>query len=103
MQSLKDQNWVLYYGLLSRHVKELIPIIYTPTQGDAIANYSHLFRRSEGLYLTFPEQDSMEEDFLELTAGRDIQLFVVTDSEAILGIGDQGVGVRLCGNRAAQF
>ncbi|KAJ3001057.1 hypothetical protein NUW54_g6678 [Trametes sanguinea] len=92
MQSLKDQNWVLYYGLLSRHVKELIPIIYTPTQGDAIANYSHLFRRSEGLYLTFPEQDSMEEDFLELTAGRDIQLFVVTDSEAILGIGDQGVG-----------
>ncbi|CDO77270.1 hypothetical protein BN946_scf184753.g20 [Trametes cinnabarina] len=64
MQSLKDQNWVLYYGLLSRHVKELIPIIYTPTQGDAIANYSHLFRRSEGLYLTFPEQDAMEEDFL---------------------------------------
>ncbi|OSD01203.1 hypothetical protein PYCCODRAFT_1436698 [Trametes coccinea BRFM310] len=92
MQSLKDQNWVLYYGLLSRHVKELIPIIYTPTQGDAIANYSHLFRRSEGLYLTFPEQDAMEEDFLEFTGGRDIQLFVVTDSEAILGIGDQGVG-----------
>ncbi|KAI0352278.1 hypothetical protein OH77DRAFT_1428825 [Trametes cingulata] len=92
MQSLKDQNWVLYYGLLSRHLKELIPIIYTPTQGDAIANYSHLFRRSEGLYLTFPEQDAMEEDFLEVTKGRDIQLFVVTDSEAILGIGDQGVG-----------
>ncbi|KAI0327686.1 hypothetical protein GY45DRAFT_1283276 [Cubamyces sp. BRFM 1775] len=92
MQSLKDQNWVLYYGLLSRHVKELIPIIYTPTQGDAIANYSHLFRRSEGLYLSFPEQDAMEEDFLDMTRGRDIQLFVVTDSEAILGIGDQGVG-----------
>ncbi|KAI8980562.1 hypothetical protein BD414DRAFT_523694 [Trametes punicea] len=92
MQSLKDQNWVLYYGLLSRHIKELIPIIYTPTQGDAIANYSHLFRRSEGLYLTFPEQDAMEEDFLDVTSGRDIQLFVVTDSEAILGIGDQGVG-----------
>ncbi|KAI0652672.1 hypothetical protein C8Q79DRAFT_938869 [Trametes meyenii] len=92
MQSLKDQNWVLYYGLLSRHVKELIPIIYTPTQGDAIANYSHLFRRSEGLYLSFPEQDEMEQDFLEVTKGRDIQLFVVTDSEAILGIGDQGVG-----------
>ncbi|KAI0701246.1 hypothetical protein C8T65DRAFT_656552 [Cerioporus squamosus] len=92
LQSLKDQNWVLYYGLLSRHLKELIPIIYTPTQGDAIANYSHLFRRSEGMYLTFPEQDSMEEDFLEQTRGRDIQLFVVSDSEAILGIGDQGVG-----------
>ena len=112
LQSLKDQNWVLYYGLISRHLRELIPIIYTPTQvslerlqlrtciiltsrqGDAIANYSHLFRRSEGMYLTFPEQDSMEEDFLEQTKGRDIQLFVVSDSEAILGIGDQGVGVR---------
>ena len=45
------------------------------------------------MYLTFPELDSMEEDFLEQTRGRDIQLFVVTDSEAILGIGDQGVGV----------
>lgn len=64
-------------------------------QGDAIANYSHLFRRSEGLYLSFPEQDAMEEEFLEYTNGRDIQLFVITDSEAILGIGDQGVGVRL--------
>ena len=113
LQSVKDQNWVLYYALLSRHLKELIPIISTPTQvstrvsngaymqvsnrptpGDAIANYSHLFRRSEGLYLTFADQDTMEEDFLEQTKGRDIQLFVVSDSEAILGIGDQGVGVR---------
>ncbi|PCH34331.1 NAD(P)-binding protein [Wolfiporia cocos MD-104 SS10] len=92
LQSLKDQNWVLYYGLISRHLKELIPVIYTPTQADAIANYSHLFRRSEGMYLTFPNQDTMEEDFLEQTKGRDIQLFVCSDAEAILGIGDQGVG-----------
>ncbi|KZT02225.1 uncharacterized protein LAESUDRAFT_730410 [Laetiporus sulphureus 93-53] len=92
LQSLKDQNWTLYYGLISRHLKELIPIIYTPTQADAIANYSHLFRRSEGMYLTFPHQESMEEDFLEQTRGRDIQLFVCSDAEAILGIGDQGVG-----------
>ncbi|TFY77227.1 hypothetical protein EWM64_g6784 [Hericium alpestre] len=92
MQSMKEQNWVLYYGLLRRHVKELVPIIYTPTQADAIANYSHLFRRSEGLYLTYRHADSMEEDFLEQTRGRHIDLVVVTDSEAILGIGDQGVG-----------
>lgn len=63
-------------------------------QADAIANYSHLFRRSEGMYLTFPNADTMEEDFLEQTKGRDIQLFVCSDAEAILGIGDQGVGVR---------
>ncbi|KAJ3501868.1 hypothetical protein NLJ89_g9146 [Agrocybe chaxingu] len=92
LQSLKDQNWTLYYGLLARHLKELVPVIYTPTQAEAIINYSELFRRSEGLYLTFPDQDRMEEDFLEQTRGRDIDLFVCTDSEAILGIGDQGVG-----------
>ncbi|KAF8167155.1 hypothetical protein B0H34DRAFT_779044 [Crassisporium funariophilum] len=93
LQSLKDQNWVLYYALLARHLKELVPIIYTPTEAEAISNYSHLFRRSEGLFLTFPDQDRMEEDFLEQTRGRDIDLIVCTDSEAILGIGDQGVGI----------
>ncbi|KAG1902607.1 uncharacterized protein F5891DRAFT_1022447 [Suillus fuscotomentosus] len=92
LQSLKEQNWVLYYSLLSRHLKELTPIIYTPTEAEAIANYSHLFRRSEGLFLTFPDQDSMEKDFLEQTRGKDIELIVCTDAEAILGIGDQGVG-----------
>jgi len=114
LQSLKAQNWTLYYALLARHLKELVPIIYTPTevscfldlyprpyikhliiQADAIANYSHLFRRSEGLYLSYQNRDSMEEDFLEQTRGRDIDLVVCTDSEAILGIGDQGVGVRI--------
>ncbi|KAI0640264.1 hypothetical protein C8Q77DRAFT_1214531 [Trametes polyzona] len=95
LQSLKDQNWVLYYALLSRHLKELIPIIYTPTEAEAISNYSHLFRRSEGLYLTFPTRDSMEEDFLEQTKGRQIDLIVCSDAEQILGIGDQGVGVNI--------
>jgi malate dehydrogenase (oxaloacetate-decarboxylating) len=64
-------------------------------QAEAIANYSHLFRRSEGLYLTFIEEDSMEQDFLEQTQGRDIDLVVCSDAEAILGIGDQGVGVHI--------
>ena len=64
-------------------------------QADAIANYSHLFRRSEGLYLSFSNQESMEGDFLEQIKGHDIDLVVCSDSEAILGIGDQGVGVNL--------
>ncbi|KAI0082122.1 hypothetical protein K474DRAFT_1611883 [Panus rudis PR-1116 ss-1] len=93
LQSMKDQNWVLYYSLIGRNLRELIPIIYTPTEAEAIANYSHLFRRSEGLYLTFPLQESMEEDFLEQTRGRNIDLIVCSDAEAILGIGDQGVGI----------
>ncbi|KAG7451974.1 uncharacterized protein BT62DRAFT_926176 [Guyanagaster necrorhizus] len=92
LQSLKNQNWVLYFALLSRHLSELVPIIYTPTEADAIANYSHLFRRSEGLYLTFPDQETMEQDFLEEIRGRSIDLIVCSDAEAILGIGDQGVG-----------
>jgi len=65
----------------------------TVLQAEAIENYSHLFRRSEGLFLTFSDQDSMEEDFLEQTRNREIDLIVCTDAEAILGIGDQGVGV----------
>ncbi|KAF8993105.1 hypothetical protein BDQ17DRAFT_1392717 [Cyathus striatus] len=93
LQSLKDQNWTLYYALLRKHLKELVPVIYTPTQAEAISNYSHLFRKSEGLYLTLPDRDRMEEDFLEQTKGRKIDLFVCTDAEAILGIGDQGVGI----------
>ncbi|THV08162.1 hypothetical protein K435DRAFT_771740 [Dendrothele bispora CBS 962.96] len=92
LQSLKDQNWVLYYALLKKNLRKLVPIIYTPTEADAIANYSHLFRRSEGLYLTLPQQDNMEEEFLEQTKGREIELIVCSDAEAILGIGDQGVG-----------
>ncbi|KDQ06040.1 hypothetical protein BOTBODRAFT_39842 [Botryobasidium botryosum FD-172 SS1] len=92
LQSLKAQNWVLYYALISRHLGELIPVIYTPTEAEAISNYSHLFRRSEGLYLSFPLADRMEKDYLLQTAGRQIDLIVVSDSEAILGIGDQGVG-----------
>ncbi|CAL1694897.1 unnamed protein product [Somion occarium] len=92
LQSMREQNWVLYYSLIGSHLRELIPIIYTPTEAEAIANYSHLFRRSEGLYMTFPDFDSMEEDFLEQVKGRDIDLVVCSDAEAILGIGDQGVG-----------
>ncbi|KAI0789438.1 hypothetical protein C8Q75DRAFT_733682 [Abortiporus biennis] len=93
LQSMRDQNWVLYYNLISRNLRELIPIIYTPTEADAISNYSHLFRRSEGLYLTFEHMDRMEEDFIEQTEGREIDLIVCSDAEAILGIGDQGVGI----------
>ncbi|KAJ7610835.1 hypothetical protein FB45DRAFT_760864 [Roridomyces roridus] len=100
LQSLKSQNLVLYYTLLTRHLRELMyvlpndpSVIYTPTEAQAISEYSHLFRRSEGLYLTFPNADSMEDDFLEQTKGKNIDLIVCSDSEAILGIGDQGVGI----------
>ncbi|KAF8883474.1 hypothetical protein CPB84DRAFT_1817054 [Gymnopilus junonius] len=78
LQSLKEQNLTLYYACW---------------RAEAITSYSQLFRRSEGLFLSFPDEHIMEELFLEETRGRDIELIVVTDGEAILGIGDQGVGI----------
>ncbi|KIR53437.1 malate dehydrogenase (oxaloacetate-decarboxylating) [Cryptococcus gattii Ru294] len=92
LQSMKAQNWTLFYSLLQAHLVEMFPIIYTPTEADAIADYSHLFRRSEGLYLTLPGEKNMEEDFLDACEGRELELIVVSDGEAILGIGDQGSG-----------
>ncbi|WVR00175.1 hypothetical protein IAU59_007317 [Kwoniella sp. CBS 9459] len=92
LQSMKSQNWTLFYALLSKHLVEMFPVVYTPTEADAIADYSHLFRRSEGLYLSPPEIDQMEEDFLDACEGRELDLIVVSDAEAILGIGDQGSG-----------
>ena len=52
----------------------MFPVVYTPTEADAIAEYSHLFRRSEGLYLTTEWEDGMEEDFLDACEGRDLDL-----------------------------
>ncbi|WWD03664.1 hypothetical protein V865_001719 [Kwoniella europaea PYCC6329] len=92
LASMKSQNWTLYYALLSKYLIEMFPIVYTPTEADAISDYSHLFRRSEGLYLSPPEFEKMEEDFLDACEGRDLDLIVVSDGEAILGIGDQGSG-----------
>jgi malate dehydrogenase (oxaloacetate-decarboxylating) len=79
--SLKGQNSVFFYQLL------LLDSQSKAIQVDAIANYSHLFRRSESL---FNNQDAVEEDFLEQIRGCDIDLVVSPDAEAVLGIGDQG-------------
>ena len=62
-------------------------------QAEAIAKYSSLFRRSEGLYLSYPHEDTIEDDFLDALDGRKFDLVVCSDAQAILGIGDQGVGV----------
>ena len=67
-------------------------IIYTPTEGEAIQNYSGLFRRPEGCFLTIEDQDRIEEDLAKWGTADDVDYIVVTDGEEILGIGDQGVG-----------
>lgn len=95
MTSLKAQNETLYYAVLQAHLKEMFPIIYTPTEGAAIANYSREFREPEGIFLTINRKDEIGEDLDQAVAasGNDeIDIIAVSDGEQILGIGDQGVG-----------
>jgi malate dehydrogenase (oxaloacetate-decarboxylating) len=92
LTSLKEQNEVLYYRLVLDHLSEVFSIVYTPTEGEAIQNYSHIFRRPEGIFLNIHKVDDVD---ARLTKGNDsdeIDYIVVTDGEEILGIGDQGVG-----------
>lgn len=93
LYDLYNRNVVLFYRLLKDHLAEMLPIIYTPTVGDAIQSYSHSYRRPGGLYLSIDNPEGVEKAFRNLGKARnDIDLIVVTDSESILGIGDQGVG-----------
>ncbi|CAG8958344.1 hypothetical protein HYFRA_00011021 [Hymenoscyphus fraxineus] len=92
MTSLKEQNEVLYFKLIHDHLKEMFSIIYTPTEGDAIQNYSRLFRRAEGCFLNINDVDRVHDDIARWGNPEDIDYIVVTDGEEILGIGDQGVG-----------
>lgn len=92
MTSLAIQNHVLFYRLIQDHIKEMFSIIYTPTEGDAIQNYSRLFRKPEGCYLNINDVDRVLHDLGQWGSPDDIDYIVVTDGEEILGIGDQGVG-----------
>ncbi|MGL4831680.1 MAG: oxaloacetate-decarboxylating malate dehydrogenase, partial [Propionibacteriaceae bacterium] len=93
LNSLQDRNEVLYYRLLMEHLEEMLPIVYTPTIGQAIQEYSRWFQRGRGVYLSIDHLDEMEEALKSYghEAG-EVDLIVATDSEGILGIGDQGVG-----------
>ncbi|KAL3422218.1 malic enzyme [Phlyctema vagabunda] len=92
MTSMKEQNEVLYYKLIQEHLKEMFSIIYTPTEGEAIQNFSKLFRRPEGCFLNIEDIDRIHHDLSQWGHPEDIDYIVVTDGEEILGIGDQGVG-----------
>ncbi|MDP2599203.1 MAG: NAD-dependent malic enzyme [Deltaproteobacteria bacterium] len=91
LRMLQDRNEVLFYALVQKYLEEMIPIIYTPTVGEAVQLHSHIYRFARGLYISPENVRQMKEMAKNLPTG-DIELIVVTDNQGILGIGDQGIG-----------
>jgi len=93
LTEVRDRNEVLFYRVLASHLSEMLPIIYTPTVGQAIENYSHEYRRPRGVYLSVDRPELIETSLMAPDLGPDeVDLIVATDAGAILGIGDWGVG-----------
>ncbi|CAD1813596.1 NAD-dependent malic enzyme, mitochondrial [Candida parapsilosis] len=91
MDSMRLQNKVLYFALVKKHIKEMLPIIYTPTIGDAIEDYSHRFRKPEGCFLDITSPETIEERLASFGTEKDIDVAVITDGSAILGIGEWSI------------
>lgn len=92
LDELHGRNETVYFKLLVDHLKELLPIVYDPTIGDAIENWSQDYRRSHAVYLSIDRVDEIRESFETLGLGPDdVDLIVCSDAEEILGIGDWGV------------
>src|SRR5918996_1392254 len=91
LRALQDTNEILFYALLYRHIAEMAPIIYTPVVAQSAINFSHIYRRPRGLFLSYPLAEKMDE-MIENRPYRDVDVIVVTDGERVLGIGDQGAG-----------
>ena len=91
LRALQDTNEVLFYRLLLDHIPEMTPIVYTPTVALACEQFSHIYRRPRGLFISYPLRDSIPA-LLRNRPNKAVDVIVVTDGERILGIGDQGAG-----------
>lgn len=92
LYSLHDYNETLFYRLVSEHLEEMLPIVYTPTIGDAVEQFSLQMRRPRGLFLSYPNRDQIDFALDNALKSDDIDMVIVTDGEGVLGIGDQGIG-----------
>jgi malate dehydrogenase (oxaloacetate-decarboxylating) len=91
LSNLQNRNEILFYRLVSEHVSEMVPLIYTPTIGDVSLHFSILYRQHRGLYLSYPLRENLRA-MLASWPTDDVDVIVVTDGERILGLGDVGVG-----------
>ncbi len=95
LREVQDYNRIQYYALVKRYLEEMLPIVYTPTVGEAIQEFSHIYREPRGLVVT--ESNYRDLDTILSSYAGTTKLAVVTDAEGILGIGDQGFGgIAIC-------
>jgi malate dehydrogenase (oxaloacetate-decarboxylating) len=91
LRALQDRNETLFYRVLRDHITETMPVVYTPTVGEACQRFSAIYRRPRGLFVSYPERHWLRE-VLRNRPQRDVDVIVVTDGQRILGLGDQGIG-----------
>jgi malate dehydrogenase (oxaloacetate-decarboxylating) len=91
LRQLQDTNEVLFYRLLLDHIEEMLPIVYTPVVALGCQEFSHIYRRPRGLFISYPLRHAIPA-LLRNHPNPEVDVIVVTDGERVLGIGDQGVG-----------
>ncbi|SJL82964.1 NAD-dependent malic enzyme [Vibrio palustris] len=91
LRNIQDTNETLFYRLVQNHISEMMPVIYTPTVGAACENFSNIYRRGRGVFVSYANRDRID-DILNNAANQNVKVIVVTDGERILGLGDQGIG-----------
>jgi malate dehydrogenase (oxaloacetate-decarboxylating) len=91
LRVVQDNNETLFHRLLQNHLEEMLPIIYTPTVGDACERFSDIYRSARGLFISYSDRDHLD-DVLRSATKKKVKVIVVTDGERVLGLGDQGIG-----------
>lgn len=91
LRAIQDNNETLFYRLLQQHLEEMLPIVYTPTVGDACEQFSDIYRSARGLFISYQDRHQLD-DVLRNATKRKVKVIVVTDGERVLGLGDQGIG-----------